>query len=81
MQDNKSKEIGATIDDKNTLDKLSLTDLMRLFGPVSMDADQKPFILVDDGAEFDSIVPKRIDDNEDATLPPRLQRGQSELSD
>ncbi|KAA6409187.1 MAG: hypothetical protein FRX48_06740 [Lasallia pustulata] len=37
--------------------KLTLPDLMRLFGPVQEGADRKPFIIVDDDDEFDAEVP------------------------
>ena len=57
MQDSKEEAIGAAIDDSKMLDKLSLTDLMRLFGPVQIGEDRKPFIMVEDEAEFDSIIP------------------------
>ena len=45
------------IDDSKMLDKLSLTDLMKLFGPVQIGEDRKPFIMVDDEKEYDSAIP------------------------
>lgn len=51
LQDSKREAIGAAIDDAKMLDQLSLTELMRLFGPVAVGEDKKPFILVDEGGE------------------------------
>lgn len=61
MQEAKTKVIDGAIDDERTLDKLSLTDLMRLFGTVELDEDHRPFILVDDEGEFDKIAPQEVD--------------------
>ena len=51
LQDSKREAIDAAIDDAKMLDQLSLTELMRLFGPVGVGEDKKPFILVDEGGE------------------------------
>ncbi|OCK77547.1 hypothetical protein K432DRAFT_358416 [Lepidopterella palustris CBS 459.81] len=49
MQDRKQSEIDEIMeDDGSTLAKLSIKDLMRLFGPVGEEEDGTPFILVDD---------------------------------
>lgn len=61
MQETKKEIIGAAIDDNRMLDKLSLPNLMRLFGEVNTDENSRPFILVDDDGEFDAIVPPMPD--------------------
>lgn len=57
MQNSKSKAIGEAIDNPTMLSKLSLHELMRLFGPVEIGDDRKPFILVDDDGEFNDNLP------------------------
>ena len=57
LQDSKQEVIGAAIDDSKMLDKLSLPELMRLFGPVAVGEDRRPFILVDEGVGEDSVPP------------------------
>lgn len=61
MQEAKAKIIGDAIDEEKMSDKLSLTDLMRLFGRVQMDENHKPFILADDEGEFEGIAPQQVD--------------------
>lgn len=61
MQEAKAKAIGEAIDDEKMLDKLSLTELMRLFGTVELDENHKPFILVDDEGEFEGDAPQQVD--------------------
>lgn len=51
LQDSKREAIDKAIDDAKMLDQLSLRELMRLFGPVGVGEDKKPFILVDEGGE------------------------------
>ena len=51
MQMVKAKRIGAAIDDLKMLGKLSLEQLLRLFGPVVHDDNRRPFILVVDDEE------------------------------
>ena len=48
MQREKREIITAAIDDDTVLPKLTLEELMSLFGPVHHDEESKPFILVDD---------------------------------
>ena len=55
MQDSKQEKIGAAIDDSKMLDKLSLEELMRLFGPVKVGEDRRPFILVDEDIGEDAM--------------------------
>lgn len=73
IQDEKEKAIGAAIDDNTMLEKLSLQDLMGLFGPVTLDDNRKPFILVDDEGEYEGLAPRNWDhpDGEEFGLPPR----------
>lgn len=48
MQEKKQKEIDEVMDDKNeTAKKLSVRDLMRLFGNLDEDSTGRPFIMVD----------------------------------
>lgn len=47
MQRVKAEKIGAAIDDPKMLGKLTLDELLRLFGPVVLDANGKPFIVVE----------------------------------
>lgn len=61
MQEAKAKLVDGAIDDEKMLNKLSLTDLMRLFGPVELDENHKPFILVDDEGEFERTAPQQVD--------------------
>ena len=55
MQEDKQIAIQKAMD--QSPGKLTLTDLMRLFGPVQEGADRKPFIIVDDDDEFGADVP------------------------
>lgn len=56
MQEEKELAIGKVMDQGTG--KLSLPDLMRLFGPVQENADRKAFIVVDDDDEFDAEAPR-----------------------
>ncbi|KAF2188287.1 hypothetical protein K469DRAFT_627819 [Zopfia rhizophila CBS 207.26] len=48
MQERKKKEIDEVMEaDGSTVKKMSIRDLMRLFGPVADDKNGKPFIMVD----------------------------------
>lgn len=68
MQNVKSKAIGAAIDDSKMLEQLTLEELMRLFGTVSVDEDHRPFILVDDD---EGLVPQNPHETDDFSHPPR----------
>lgn len=48
MQEEKREIISAAMDDRDVLSKLSMEQLMRLFGEVAYDSNSRPFILVDD---------------------------------
>lgn len=54
MQETKKEIITAAMDDREVLSKLSLGEIMRLFGEVAYDQNSKPFILVDDEEELRS---------------------------
>lgn len=71
MQLVKAKKIGAAIDDSKMLEKLSMDELLRLFGTVEHDGDNKPFILVDDDYDFEPLLPRGLDELESDVLPPR----------
>ncbi|KAI9821629.1 MAG: hypothetical protein M1827_002210 [Pycnora praestabilis] len=74
MQDGKQIAIGAAMGDNgNRPGKLSLTQLMKLFGPVEEDAEHRAFIIADDDDEYERTVPTIIiddDDNISVGLPP-----------
>jgi hypothetical protein len=59
MQETKKEIISAAMDDREVLSKLSLDEVMRLFGEVAYDQNSKPFILVDDEEELRSKKPPR----------------------
>lgn len=48
MQEEKSEVISGALDDRSVLARLTLPELLRLFGSVAYDENSKPFILVDD---------------------------------
>jgi len=48
MQEEKTQIISGAMDDRSVMAQLTVTELMRLFGPVAYDENSKPFILVDD---------------------------------
>ncbi|KAK4694056.1 hypothetical protein P7C71_g3458, partial [Lecanoromycetidae sp. Uapishka_2] len=54
MQETKREIIAAAMDDREVLSKLSLEEIMRLFGEVAYDENSRPFILVDDEEELRS---------------------------
>ncbi|MCJ1435588.1 hypothetical protein MMC27_004962 [Xylographa pallens] len=63
MQIDKQANIDSAMGDDGTrLAKLSLSELLRLFGPVQEDETHKEFIIVDDEHEFDTEVPELPDE-------------------
>ncbi|MCJ1383851.1 hypothetical protein MMC17_006965 [Xylographa soralifera] len=63
MQIDKQAKIDSAMGDDGTrLAKLSLSELLRLFGPVQEDETHKEFIIVDDEHEFDTEVPELPDE-------------------
>ena len=57
MQERKKEVISNAMDDRSIMANLTLPELLRLFGPVAYDANSKPFIMVDDEAEMQGLVP------------------------
>ncbi|MCJ1402525.1 hypothetical protein MMC11_005745 [Xylographa trunciseda] len=63
MQIDKQADIDSAMGDDGTRQaKLSLSELIRLFGPVHKDGTHKEFIIVDDEHEFETEVPELPDD-------------------
>jgi len=70
LQQEKKETIDAAIgDDGKRLAKLSLQELLRLFGPVQ-DEDGKQFILVDDEDEYADTMPTIANEHEDNVYVP-----------
>lgn len=66
LQKHKDQIIGAAIDDRSVSSKLSVHELMRLFGEVQVDKKtQRPFIAMDDDERLDAILPPVPDDEDD----------------
>lgn len=59
MQLKKSALIGQAMDDKSVMSKLTTYDILRLFGEVKLDKNQRPFIHLDDDEKLDSLFEKR----------------------
>ena len=57
MQLKKNALISAAMDDdKKMMSKLTVEEVMRLFGEVRFDQNKKPFILMHDNQKLDSIL-------------------------
>ena len=57
MQKHKEVIVGGAIDDRSVTSKLSLHEVMRLFGEVQFDKrTKKPFIALDDDEKLDAIL-------------------------
>ena len=70
MQKRKERIIGAAMDDRDVLTKLSATEVMRLFGEVMIDKNTKrPFIAIEDDERLDAILPPPRDDEDDPIIP------------
>ena len=61
LQDKKSAAIQEAIDDPKILERKSVTELMRLFGPVAEDENQKPFFVVVEGEYGKGLMPDSDD--------------------
>ena len=59
MQLKKNALIGQAMDDRSVLGKLTVNEILRLFGEVSFDKDSRPFIHLDDDEKLDSLFEKR----------------------
>lgn len=66
MKERKDEEIDEVMNDAKKKDKLSVNELLRLFGEVGEDEDGKPFIFADDEdiGEERTRVPAHSDDEE-----------------
>ena len=65
MQKRKDKIIEAAMDDRSVLSKLTLEDILQLFGDVVHDEDCKPFIFTEEGPDIASMVPPPSTEEED----------------
>ena len=67
MQKYKEKIVGAAIDDRSVLSKLSVQEVMRLFGEVHIDKrTNRPLIALDEDETLDAILPPVPDDEDDS---------------
>ena len=57
MQSRKDKIIEAAIDHRDSLEKLTIEDMLQLFGDVVYDSNARPFIFTEDDPEVASMVP------------------------
>lgn len=69
MQEFKDRIVGAAIDDRSVMSKLSPQEVMRLFGDVQFDKKTKrPFIALEDNEKLDAILPPVANDEDDHLL-------------
>ena len=64
MQLKKNALIGQAMDDKSVMSKLTINEILRLFGEVKFDKDRRPFIHLDDDEKLDSLFEKRDENSE-----------------
>ena len=62
MQLRKSALISQAMDDRSVMSKLSASDVLRLFGQVKLDKNQRPFVHLDDDEKLDSLFEKKGQD-------------------
>ena len=55
MQLRKNALISQAMDDRSVMSKLSASDVLRLFGEVKLDKNQRPFVHLDDDEKLDSL--------------------------
>ena len=65
LQSKKDKIIGAAMDDRSVLSKLTIEDMLRLFGNVVHDQNSQPFIFTEEDPEIASMVPPPSTEEED----------------
>ena len=65
MQSRKDEIIEAAMDDRSVLSKLTLEDMLRLFGNVVYDEHARPFIFTEDDPEIASMVPPASTEEEE----------------
>lgn len=59
MQLRKNALIGRAMEDRSVMSKLSVEEVLRLFGDVRLDKDKKPFIHLEDDEKLDSLFEKK----------------------
>ena len=60
MQLKKNALIGKAMDDRSALSKLTINEILRLFGEVKLNKDsRRPYIHLDDDEKLDSLFEKR----------------------
>ena len=59
MQLKKDALIGQAMDDKSVMAKLTINEILRLFGELAFDKDRRPFIRLDDDEKLDRLFEKR----------------------
>ena len=59
MQLRKDALIHRAIEDRSVMSKLSTEDVLRLFGEIKLDKNQRPFVHLDDDEKLDSLFEKR----------------------
>ena len=59
MQLRKSALISRAMDDKSVMSKLTTEDVLRLFGEIKLDKNQRPFVHLDEDEKLDSLFEKR----------------------
>ena len=59
MQLKKNALIGQAMDDKSIMSKLTIPEILRLFGEITFDEARRPFIHLDDDEKLDSLFEKR----------------------
>ena len=59
MQLRKNALIGRAMEDKSVMSKLTIQDILRLFGEVKLDKNRKPFVHLEDDEKLDSLFEKK----------------------
>ena len=67
MQRRKDKIIEAAMDDRSVLSKLTLEDMLQLFGDVVHDKNSKPFIFTEEDPDIESMIPPASTEEEDTS--------------
>ena len=58
VQMEKNALISQAMDDKSVMSKLTVEDILRLFGEVSLDRNNKPFVDLEDDEKLDRLFEK-----------------------
>ena len=59
MQLRKNALISRAMEDRSVMSKLSTEDILRLFGEIKLDKNQRPFVHLDEDEKLDSLFEKR----------------------